>query len=281
MRFKSSQNHIYRGVKLIEDVRKVKGCPMSFETILFELASPIAVLTLNRPAKRNAVNAQMLAEIGAVLSDCGDATRALVLCGAQPSFSAGLDLSEHVSRTPLQAMEVSRLWHRITDRIQHGGVPVVAALTGHVIGAGLEIAASCHIRIAEEDCVFSLPEGKRGIFVGGGASVRVSRLIGESRLMEMMLTGRTVAAEEALRIGLVHHIVPKGHSLDRAREIALAVANNAQLSNMMILSALPRIAAMSPAEGMFTESLAVALTQTSNEAPRRMGEFLKRSMPGG
>lgn len=140
------------------------------------------------------------------------------------------------------------------------------ALTGHVIGTGLKIAASCHTRIAEKDSV------------GGGASVRVSRLIGESRLMEMTLTGRAVAAEEARRIGLVHHIVPKGASLDCGREIALAVANNAQLSNMMILSALPRnVAGRRPVQGVSGGGA----DADSNEAPKRMGECLKRSMHGG
>ena len=94
---------------------------MSLETILFELASPIAV-RLHRPAKRNAMNIEMLNEISAVLSGRDRATRALVLCGAPPNFCAGLDLAEHVSRTPLQAMETSRLWHRVTDQIQDGGV---------------------------------------------------------------------------------------------------------------------------------------------------------------
>ena len=252
------------------------SCAMDFETIELTQAGRVATLMLNRPAKRNAMNDRMIGEIGRVFTDRPGGFEAVVLAGAGLAFSAGLDLSEHSQRGPREAMETSALWHRITGLIENGGVPVIAALHGHVVGAGLETAASAHIRIAEEGCKFALPEGRRGIFVGGGASVRVGRLIGASRLIEMMLTGRMVEADEALRIGLVHHIVPPGTALARAQEVAASVVENAPLSNLMMLNALPRIAAMAPTEGLFTETLAVALTQTSPEAQARMTEFLER-----
>ena len=249
---------------------------MSFEAIKWTLEGRVGTLRLNRPQKHNAVNERMIREIDAALDVDPIVVGAVAMVGEGANFSAGLDLSEHIERDAWGAMEISRLWHCITDRIQHRGVPVISALSGHVIGAGLEIAASTHIRIAEENCQFALPEGRRGIFVGGGASVRVARLIGESRLMEMMLTGRTIGAEEALRIGLVHHVVPVGTALLRAQETASIITENAPLSNLMMVTALPRIAAMPPAEGLFTEALAVALAQTSPDAKARMGEFLRR-----
>lgn len=249
---------------------------MEFDTILLSRDGPVGRLTLNRPGKRNAVNAAMIGEIATALAGGIGSMSALVLTGAGTSFSAGLDLSEHAGRSAEQAMAVSARWHRVMETIGRGPPPVIAALTGHVIGGGLEIAAAAHIRIAEADCRFALPEGRHGIFVGGGASVNVSRLIGASRLMELMLTGRTFDAEEALRIGLVHHLVPPGMAVARATEVAATVAGNAPLSNLMMLQALPRIAAMAPAEGLFTESLAVALAQSSDEARARMLGFVNR-----
>jgi enoyl-CoA hydratase/carnithine racemase len=249
---------------------------MEFETITLAQEGRVATLTLNRPAKRNAMNDRMIQEIARVFTERPGGFEAVVLAGAGPSFSAGLDLSEHSLRSPAEAMQTSALWHRVTGLIEGGGIPVIAALHGHVVGAGLETAASAHIRIAEEGCQFALPEGRRGIFVGGGASVRVSRLVGASRLMEMMLTGRMVDATEALRIGLVHHLVPPGEALARAQAVAATVADNAPLSNLMMLNALPRIAEMAPTEGLFTETLAVALAQTSPEAQARMRDFLER-----
>ncbi len=249
---------------------------MEFETITLAQDGRVATLTLNRPAKRNAMNDRMVQEIARVFTDRPGGFEAVVLAGAGAAFSAGLDLAEHSQRSPREAMAASAEWHRVTGLIEGGGIPVIAALHGHVIGGGLETAASAHIRIAEEGCQFALPEGRRGIFVGGGASVRVSRLIGASRLMEMMLTGRVVEAAEALRIGLVHHVVPPGEALARAQAIAASVVENAPLSNLMMLNALPRIAAMAPAEGLFTETLAVALAQTSPEAQARMQDFLHR-----
>jgi len=249
---------------------------MTFKTITLQIDGRIGRLSLARPEKRNAINESMLGEIASAFMGGLDGVAALILDAEGATFCAGLDLAEHAVRSPEQAMATSARWHRVVETISRGPPPVIAALKGHVIGGGLEIAAAAHIRIAEADCKFALPEGRHGIFVGGGASVTVGRLIGASRMMEMMLTGRVVDAEEAVRIGLVHHVVPVGAALDRAREIAETVAQNAPLSNLMMLQALPRIAEMAPAEGMFTESLAVALTQSSGEAAERMRRFLDK-----
>lgn len=237
---------------------------------------PVGVVTLNRPAKRNAVNASMISRLGVLFSAPPSDWKAVVLAAEGSHFCAGLDLAEHRDRSPHEAFAISRLWHRATESIRTCGLPVVTALTGAVIGAGLEIAASTHIRIADASARYSLPEGRRGIFVGGGASVRVGRLIGTSRLTEMMLTGRVVEAEEGLRIGLSHRLVPAGLALEEALATARAVAENAALSNAMILEALAHIEEMPAAAGLFSEAAVVALTQASDEAPRRMTAFLDR-----
>jgi enoyl-CoA hydratase/carnithine racemase len=128
----------------------------------------IAHLVLSRPEKRNALNDTLLAALDRFFADPPQGVRAVVLSGAAGHFSAGLDLSEHVRREAPAVMRHSRNWHRVMDAIQFGGLPVVSALTGAVIGGGLELAAATHVRVAEPSAVFQLPEGRRGIFVGGG-----------------------------------------------------------------------------------------------------------------
>ncbi|GGK44086.1 crotonase/enoyl-CoA hydratase family protein [Salinarimonas ramus] len=236
----------------------------------------VGIVSLARSAKRNAIDGAMIRRIGALFEDPPAEWRAAVLQAQGEHFSAGLDLAEHRARSPEAVMAVSRLWHRATQAVRAGRIPVVAALQGHVIGAGLELAAAAHLRIADPGARFSLPEARRGIFVGGGASVRVGRLIGASRLTEMMLTGREVEAEEALRIGLVHRLSAPGASLADARALAEDVAGNAPLSNQMIIGALEEIADMPQAAGLFTEALAASYVQTDGEAQARMDAFLTR-----
>jgi enoyl-CoA hydratase/carnithine racemase len=150
---------------------------------------------------------------------------------------------------------------------------------GAVVGGGLELATATHVRVAEPSCFYALPEGQRGIYVGGGASVRVARIIGEGRMAEMMLTGRSYNADEGQAMGLSHHRVGTGEALAKAKELALRIAANAPLSNYAILNALPRIADMSMSDGLFTESLMAALAQTSDEARNRMRDFLEKRAP--
>jgi (methylthio)acryloyl-CoA hydratase len=155
-------------------------------------------------------------------------------------------------------------------------VPVVAAMQGAVIGGGLELAAATHVRVAELSAFYALPEGQRGIFVGGGATVRVARLIGAGRMVEMMLTGHVYDAEEGQRLGLSHHLVGAGEALPRALELAERIAQNAVMTNHAILQAIGRIADMSAGDGLFTESLMAALVQTGPEVRERLQGFLDR-----
>ena len=128
-----------------------------------------------------------------------DEARAIVLHGEGPCFCAGLDLVEHKTRSPEEVFHHSRTWHRAFRMIRHGRIPAIAALHGATVGGGLELAAACHLRVADEPPSSRLPEGSRGIYVGGGASVHVARLIGVSRMADMMLTGRVLDAATAER----------------------------------------------------------------------------------
>ena len=176
-------------------------------------------------------------------------------------------------------MRHSRNWHRVMDQVQFGGLPVVSAMSGAVIGGGLELATSTHVRIAEPDTVFQLPEGRRGIFVGGGATVRVGRILGADRMTEMMLTGRKYNAEEGFALGLAHYSVGSGESLPLARELAGKIARNASLSNYTMIHAISRINDMSRTDGLFSESLCAALTQTSPDAEEGLKAFLEKRAP--
>jgi enoyl-CoA hydratase/carnithine racemase len=239
----------------------------------------IARLTLQRPEKRNALNDRLIEALGDFFASPPPAVRVAVLSGAGGHFSAGLDLSEHVERRAADVMRHSRAWHRVMDSLQLGGVPVVAVLEGAVIGGGLELAVACHVRVAEPSAVFQLPEGRRGIFVGGGASVRIGRIIGADRMVEMMLTGRTYTSEEAVRLGLAHYQAPAGDGIAEALRLAATIAGNARLSNELIIQALPRIDDMGRADGLFTESLCAALAQSGEAAKEGLKAFLEKRQP--
>lgn len=180
---------------------------MQYQFLTLELQEEIAHLHLNRAGKRNALNDGLVLELRHAFENLPGHVRAAVLGGRGAHFCAGLDLSELAHRDPPQAVQHSRMWHAALDAIQFGPVPVIAALHGAVIGGGLELAAACHVRVADATAFYALPEGTRGIFVGGGGSVRIPKLIGVSRMADMMLTGRVYRADEGERVGFA---VPRG-----------------------------------------------------------------------
>ena len=246
------------------------------DVLRVELRGPIAILTLDRAEKGNAVNTRLIEDINRFFQAPPGDARAVVLCGEGRHFCAGLDLSEHKERDPAEAFEISRYWHRTLDLMEVGGLPVVTAMKGAVMGGGLEIAAATHVRIAEPSAIYQLPEGQRGFFVGGGATVRVTRIIGAGRTTEMMLTGRRVSAEEGQALGLSHYLVGEGEAFDKAMALAETIAGNAPMVNTMVIGAIGRIADMSKQEGLFTESVASALTQTSADARAGIEAFFDR-----
>lgn len=244
-----------------------------------ERRDTIAILHLARPEKRNAIDDPTVFGIEDFFSALPDGIGAVVLAGDGDHFCAGLDLSELSSRNASEGVLHSRGWHRAFERIEFGKVPVVAVLHGAVVGGGLEIAAACHLRVAERSAYYALPEGSRGIFVGGGASVRLTRLIGTSRIMDMMLTGRTYDAEEGQALGLSHYLVAPGGGLTKAIELARGIAGNAPMTNFAIMQVLPRIAESDPASGYITEALMAAIAQADDEAKARLRAFLEKRAP--
>jgi len=213
------------------------------------------------------------------MPDLSPDVRVVIVHGRGGHFCSGLDLSEHVARSAEEAVYHSRNWHRVMDLIQFGGPVTISAMTGAVIGGGLELACATHVRIAEPSVIFQLPEGRRGIFVGGGATVRVGRILGPDRMVEMMLTGRKYNAEDGLRLGLAHYTVDTGEALALARKLAAQIAENAPMSNYFMVQALTRINDMARGDGLFTESLAAALVQTTPDAEEGLRAFLEKRPP--
>jgi len=238
------------------------------------LHSDVAVVCLSRPAKRNALNDGLILALRDTFQNLPENTRAAVIHGEGEHFCAGLDLSELQERDAGEGMFHSRMWHAALDAVEKGQVPVVAALHGAVVGGGLELASACHIRVADESTFYALPEGTRGIFVGGGGAVRVPKLIGVARMMDMMLTGRVVNATEGERIGLSQYLVPRGTALEKALDLATRIATNAPLTNYALMHALPRIAEQPADHGLFTEALMASIAQSTPQAKARVRAFL-------
>ena len=248
-------------------------------TLRAERRGAVAVLTLARAAKRNALDDPTVAGIEAFFSNLPEGVGAVVLAGEGEHFSSGLDLSELAERDVFEGIEHSRSWHRAFERIEFGKVPVVAVLHGAVLGGGLELAAAAHVRVAERSAFYALPEASRGIYVGGGASVRLPALIGTSRVAEMMLTGRTLDAEEGQALGLSHYLVDNGAGFAKALELAERIAGNAPFTNFAVLQLLPRIARSEPAAGYAAEALTAAIAQGNDEAKARLKAFLEKRGP--
>lgn len=245
--------------------------------IEFELAGPaqdIAVIRLARPEKRNALCDGLIRTLRDLFESMPASVKAAVLDGAGAHFCAGLDLSELTERDAGQGLHHSRSWHAALDRVQFGPVPVVAALHGAVVGGGLELASACHIRVADDTTFYALPEGSRGIFVGGGGSVRIPRLIGVARMADMMLTGRVYDAAEGERVGLAQYLVPAGTAFEKAFGLALRIAQNAPLTNYALTHVLPRIAEQPADQGLMTEAMMSAIAQSAPEAKDRVRAFL-------
>src|SRR5579871_6372403 len=237
----------------------------------------IAHLRLTRGAKRNALDDMTVMGLETFFARLPGDIHAVVLTGEGQHFSAGLDLSEVAADlAPLDRVLHSRMWHRAFEAIQFGRAPVVAALHGAVVGGGLELAASAHIRVAERSTYYGLPEGQRGIFLGGGGSVRIARLIGVARVQDMMLTGRTLSAEEGHLAGATQYLVDDGKGLETAMALAAKAASNTVTTNFAVLHALPRIFESDPASGLLTESLMAAIAELSPEATQRLKDFLEK-----
>jgi (methylthio)acryloyl-CoA hydratase len=235
----------------------------------------ILFVKINRPEKRNAVNDALILGLEEVFSNIPTGVKCAIISGEGDHFSAGLDLSELRERDIIEGLHHSRTWHRVLEKIQFGTVPVVAVLHGACVGGGLEIASACHIRVAEQSTFYALPEGQRGIFVGGGASVRLPKLIGMARMADMMFTGRVIKAEEGMVMGFSQYVAENDEGLQKGIELAKKICQNAEATNYALMHVLPRIADSSQTEGLMMEALIATISSSSPEAKKRLGDFLE------
>lgn len=245
-------------------------------TLSVSVSGDIAVLKLQRAAKRNALDNTTVLGLQTFFLNPPSGVKAVVLDGEGEHFSAGLDLSDTKELSSTDGVFHSRMWHESFRHIQFGKVPVISVLHGAVIGGGLELAASTHVRVAESSTFYALPEGQRGIFVGGGGSVRIPKLIGTARMMDMMLTGRVYNAEEGHAIGLSQYLVGPGDGMNKAMELAKKIASNAPMTNFAVMHALPRIADSSPEAGYMMEAMISSIAQADTEAKTRIRDFLEK-----
>lgn len=240
----------------------------------------VLLVTLDRADKRNALSAAFIEELCDLFEWVrrSHAVRAVVLRAKGTVFCAGLDLIEHhvENRSATDFMYICRRWHAAFDAIQHCGKPVIGALNGAVVGGGLELASSFHIRVADQTTYFALPEGQRGIFTGGGATVRVVGLVGEARMIDMMLTGRVYTGQEAVSVGLCQYLV-EGSSFDKAMEIARKAAQNPPLSNFAITSGIAHIGNMAANDAFFAEAFIAGITNTQPASKERLAAFMNKT----
>lgn len=251
---------------------------MAYENLLFEVRNQIAYITFNRPKVLNALNRRTVEELGDALTHARDDSevRVLILTGAgEKSFVAGADINELAQRTPVDGKEFSLFGQEVFHRLETMGKPSIAAINGFALGGGCELALSCSMRIAGKNAKLGQPEVKLGIIPGYGGSQRLARLCGKGIAHELILTGEMVSAGEALRIGLVNHVVEPAELIPTAEAIAKKIIANAPLAVKFSMDAIEQGMEMSQESGLFLEATLFGLccaTEDMREGTRAFVE---------
>ncbi len=256
---------------------------MKFDLITYRVEDDVAILGLNRPDKRNAINDAMVDEMREAIGRAGKEAACGLIHGHGSNFSAGLDLAEMLGKMQSGYMETRRHnrhhWHEVFDMIDRGPIPFVSALHGPVVGGGLELASATHIRVADTTAIFGLPEGQRGIFVGGGGSVRIQRILHNTVMVDMMLTGRLLNVHEAERLNLVRYVTEPADLMTKAKEIAVRITKNTALTNWKITNVLSRVNDLSHDDGLFLEYLSSNMARAPGSEDRLRAFVEKRATP--
>jgi enoyl-CoA hydratase len=230
---------------------------MPYTTLLFDVADGIARITVNRPDKLNALNATVMRELGDAVSavESDDAIRGVLLTGAGPkAFVAGADIAELASQGPVDGKARAQIGQSVFRRLERCGKPVVAAVNGFALGGGCELAMACHLRVAAEGARFGQPEVKLGIGPGYGGTVRLPRLVGKGRALELLLTGEMIDAAEAWRIGLVNRVVPADRLLEEAEALLRKILENGPLALRFVIEAVDAGLELSVEDGLLLEA---------------------------
>ena len=255
---------------------------MADDNVLVERDGAVLVLTINRPRVLNALNAPTIAELGRAIDQARDdaAIRVVVITGAgDRAFVAGADINELASQTPVAGREHARRGQALFNRIERLGKPVIAAVNGFALGGGCELAMACTIRLASDTAKFGQPEINLGLMPGYAGSQRLPRLVGRGRALELLLTGATIAAEEAWRIGLVNRVVPAGDLMAEARGLAQAIAAKAPIAVRYILEAVAGGLDMPLDDAQDYEATLFGLVATTDDMREGTRAFLEKRKP--
>jgi enoyl-CoA hydratase len=252
------------------------------ENVVYDKKGPIAYVTLNRPKVMNALNQAVFAELKAVFEDVRDDAdvQAVILTGAgDKAFAAGADISEMSNYTAVQAEMATRRAQEVTELIENLGKPVIAAVNGFALGGGCELTMACTIRIAAEGAKFGQPEVKIGVMPGAGGTQRLPRLVGKGRALQLILSGETINAQEAYRIGLVNEVVPIANLIARAEAILNQIISNAPLGVRHSIEAVNKGLDESLAEGLLLEAAMFAICAGSEDKKEGTSAFLAKRAP--
>ena len=246
--------------------------PPQLANVLYQKKGPIAYVTVNRPKVLNALNTPTWTDIRAAfeVAKTDPSVLGVILTGAgDKAFIAGADISELAHVDAFEAEESSRFGQSVLDLIENLGKPVIAAINGFALGGGCETAMACTIRIAAEHAKFGQPEVKLGLLPGGGGTQRLPRLVGKGRALQLILTGETISAQEAYRIGLVNEVVPAANLIERAEAILKQIAANAPIAVKFSLEAANKGLETSQAEGFALEASYFGICAATEDKTRQ------------
>jgi enoyl-CoA hydratase len=249
------------------------------QNLKYDVQDGIATISVNRPDKLNALNAQTIRELGEAMRETAHANEVggVILTGmGQKAFVAGADIGELARMGPVDGVEVSRLGQRVLREIELSRKPVIAAVNGFALGGGCELALACHMRIASENAKFGLPEVKLGIIPGYGGTLRLPRIVGKGRALELILTGEMIDAHEAHRIGLVNRVTVQDQMLDETRKLMQTILRNGPIALGLAIECTTRGMEMSLDDGLALESNLFGLLAATEDMREGMAAFLEK-----
>jgi enoyl-CoA hydratase/carnithine racemase len=255
---------------------------LTLDNVLYEKRDGIAYVTINRPKVLNALNTPTWKDMRTAFEDARDdsSVRGVILTGAgNKAFVAGADIGELAHVAAFEAEQSSRFGQEVLDVIENLGKPVVAAVNGFALGGGCETAMACTIRIAADSAKFGQPEVTLGLVPGGGGTQRLPRLVGKGRALQLILSGETISAQEAYRIGLVNEVVPTAELIPRAEAILKKIASNAPIAIKLALEAANKGAEASQSEGLLLEAAYFGLCAATEDKTEGTTAFLEKRAP--
>ena len=252
---------------------------MAYQSLLLDVRDGVAIVTINRPEKLNALNERVMEDLDTCFTALGsdDSVRGVILTGSgEKAFVAGADIAELAQQSPVGGKEKSIRGQRVLDRIENLGKPVIAAVNGFALGGGCELAMACHIRVASENARLGTPEVKLGLMCGYAGTQRLARLVGKGRALEILLSGEPVDAAEAHRIGLVNRVVAKDKLLAEAEALLRKMIANAPVSLRFSLEAVNAGLEMPFDEAQYLEATLFGLLCTTSDMKEGTQAFLEK-----